>query len=418
MPDFKEILKQKAQVFLNDRIEMPTDLSDLLNLSLNALKDISKEMVRKLEENMNIKTIGDLAQFNIEERKTELNQFGIKSEIFERWLLIAKILTKIVHVKMVRRKKIALVGLENAGKSAIRAAILQKYNMKEGMFSHVIENLKPTKGVEQETFSIFNNELNIWDMGGQKTYRKNYLEKPERFLLDISVIIFVIDVQDMDKYPLALNYLNNLVETFRFLNENPYFIIAFHKFDPTIQDSEDYNSRVWELWETISNLLEEKRFSGKKYITSIYDDFSLFHFFSEVLNQIIDDEIEKTINIILEEGAKENGLTNLIILTENGLKLGEYFKEKGEASVLYEQLYLLAMQAILSYRRVNQVLKPKKPIRSLYASFYSIDKLNFLMTRIFFLNRSLYIATLHPTKTFLEEKFVSTLLPWLSNLFI
>ena len=69
--------------------------------------------------------------------------------------------------------KISVLGLENAGKSTMLLTLQRSY--------HIGDNLIPTKNVARGVYSLFGQELAIWDFGGQAQYRKNYLDKPERF---------------------------------------------------------------------------------------------------------------------------------------------------------------------------------------------------------------------------------------------
>ena len=276
---FKEELMQKARMFLNEDSEPFENIEQLASLPCWYLREISKEVGEKLKSTMSINTIKELAQVDLDAREEDIEQAGFILD-FEKWVITARIITRISTLEVSKAKNIVLVGLDNAGKSAIRETLIRKYKTDPKSFLQVIGSLSPTRGVERESLSIFNNELQLWDMGGQKGYRENYLEKPEKYLLNFPAVIFVIDILDDMRYDAAIAYLNKLVTTFRSLNQFPVFVICFHKFDPNLQQEEEYNETIDTLWSNISAILAENQCLGKKYTTSIYDDVALFRMFS------------------------------------------------------------------------------------------------------------------------------------------
>ena len=72
-------------------------------------------------------------------------------------------------------------------------------------------SLKPTVGLEIVNFKVNGQEFNVWDFGGQEKYRKEYLAKFEDYAQDMDKLIIVIDVQDIERYELALNYLKRIM---------------------------------------------------------------------------------------------------------------------------------------------------------------------------------------------------------------
>jgi len=105
--------------------------------------------------------------------------------------------------------KILIMGLDNCGKTSILISLRKDANILS-YFS-----LKPTKGVAIEKFEGQN--IVCWDLGGQKKYK----------------IIFVIDVQDIKRYKLALEYLNRVVNNLQ-NTDSIDFSIFLHKYDPNL----------------------------------------------------------------------------------------------------------------------------------------------------------------------------------------
>ena len=85
-----------------------------------------------------------------------------------------------------RNSRILMVGLDGAGKTTIL------YTLKLGEYLTTI----PTIGFNVEKVKINNNEMTIWDMGGQdklRTFWKYYFENCEG-------LVFVIDSTDTSRF--------------------------------------------------------------------------------------------------------------------------------------------------------------------------------------------------------------------------
>ena len=177
MAEFRENLRRRARAFFKEEMWVPKSLDQLSTLSCDYLKEVSQETSEKLKTDFGIKNINELAQVDVDENREEIEQYGWDFTDFEKWVLAARIIARIAKAEVVKAKKVILIGLENAGKSAIRETIIHKYQSNEISFHRVIQTLQPTRGVERQVISIFNNKLHLWDMGGQKQYRESYLKE-------------------------------------------------------------------------------------------------------------------------------------------------------------------------------------------------------------------------------------------------
>ncbi|MHA1279669.1 MAG: ADP-ribosylation factor-like protein [Candidatus Helarchaeota archaeon] len=420
MSEAEEILIKKALLFLTEDVERPARIEELAELPCYYLREISDINSGKLRAVMNINNIKELAKVDIEQEKERIKMNGWKPFEFERWVLAARVISRIANYEVTSGKKITLLGLDNAGKTAIRETILRKYKGNPSVFQKMIRKLQPTKGVERETLSILDDAIQLWDMGGQEIYRRNYLNEPERYLLDIDVIIYVIDVQDSKKHNQAIEYLRSLATTFKALNQTVYFLVCYHKFDPDLQDAQRYREWIDNSWKVISMILDDLDYPRTRYITSIYEDITIFKVFSDALMLSADFRVEKILRGILAKFADEAGLSNLILLDDNGLLLGKYIREEAVDIAFGERLYKLAIQTINSIRQINAIDQSMDTIlhvKSVHYTFFANNK-NFSMTKILLLNKSIYLAFMDPVKNQIEFKFTRTLIPWLSNLFI
>ena len=93
-----------------------------------------------------------------------------------------------------------------------------------------LAKLSPTKGVERQEIITSDLVLLIWDFGGQQEYRDKYLEEPNKYFLKIDLIIYVIDLQDPEKYNESINYFEKIIDILEKLEESPYILIFIHKF--------------------------------------------------------------------------------------------------------------------------------------------------------------------------------------------
>ncbi|MFX1314857.1 MAG: ADP-ribosylation factor-like protein [Promethearchaeota archaeon] len=126
-------------------------------------------------------------------------------------------------------KKVAILGLDNSGKTSILLCLKGVKNLLS------FYSLNPTKGIKVNKFKTLGTEFNIWDFGGQEQFRKDYLQNFNKHLKGTNKILFVIDIQDFERYNLALNYLKSLIDLLFKQNMQIEFSIFLHKFDPDIE---------------------------------------------------------------------------------------------------------------------------------------------------------------------------------------
>lgn len=94
--------------------------------------------------------------------------------------------TIIKKVKLKEREiRVLVVGLDNAGKTTIVKKIS----------GESIDEIAPTLGFNISTLALNGFQLNVWDVGGQKTLRtfwRNYFEKTD-------VLVWVVDSTDLKR---------------------------------------------------------------------------------------------------------------------------------------------------------------------------------------------------------------------------
>lgn len=171
-------------------------------------------------------------------------------------------------------KKMIIIGLDNAGKTTILKTLKKELTPK--MFA----SMKPTTGVNIEEY-VTDDETKfiVWDFGGQLAFREEYFRRKDYYFNAIDKIIYVIDIQDSDRYDESIIYLLNIVGVVKHQDPTPRFVIFFHKFDPDLLNTEEYEKAVETLKAKIKTILKPLKIEMKFFKTSIYTLFQKFQIY-------------------------------------------------------------------------------------------------------------------------------------------
>jgi len=215
--------------------------------------------------------------------------------------------------------KILFTGLDKSGKSSIILTLLRD--------SSTILELKPTRGAKYRDFEFLGMRIAEWDLGGQKVYRKAYLNnEPEKILGGTEILLFVIDIQDKERISEALDYLNDIYEQFELLNIQPLIYVFFHKYDPVSmigsQIKAEINNFSLELRKRIKELLDYPKLEFYK--TSIHDYQTIIVALSKILlKQNPKSQIIKNIIVDFSERLEIDALE---LIDDNSLIMGSFYK--------------------------------------------------------------------------------------------
>ena len=171
-------------------------------------------------------------------------------------------------------QKILFTGLEDGGKTSILLILDKKFSL--------LPTVKPTIKAKRTfyTNSLLGIQITRWDLGGQKIYRKIYIDEKSKYFTETQSIFYVIDIQSRSKFEEALIYLKDVVNI---ISENHIknfqLLILLHKYDPDIKERseiiEDHRFLKIQIAKIVGNL----KFSIYK--TSIYDVPTLLKAFSD-----------------------------------------------------------------------------------------------------------------------------------------
>ena len=136
--------------------------------------------------------------------------------------------SKMTQIENESTKKIILMGLDNSGKTSITLSLMGIKNIPSFC------SLKPTKQYLIHPFIKFGIDFSIWDFGGQEQFRKDYLANFSRYIKGTNKLIYVIDIQDTQRYDQALTYLISVIEVLGKESIDIDFSIFLHKYDPDL----------------------------------------------------------------------------------------------------------------------------------------------------------------------------------------
>ena len=208
--------------------------------------------------------------------------------------------------------KIAIVGLDNAGKTSIIRTLNRTYS--------IGGSIAPTKSVERTTFRLFGQEGSIWDFGGQIPYRENYLKNSDRYLSDIHYLYFVVDMQDPKRFPESVDFFSKIYEIIH--NQYPPVIVSllFHKSDPEIFEASEIPHHIQQLSLEFLTIVENSEVGF--YRTSIYDPLKLMNAIS--LPILGSQPLYNVISMIMAEFAMNHSIEFMNILVDELLEMGSF----------------------------------------------------------------------------------------------
>jgi len=161
--------------------------------------------------------------------------------------------------KAEEKLKILFTGLDNAGKTTIIS-------------------------ISKSKIKFINFEASEWDLGGQVTYRNAYINNPDKNILGIEIVIYVIDIQDHTRFFETISYFKEIIERFKIIEVAPPIYIFFHKYDPNLTGHalDELKAKKRDLREEMKNSIQFKQIYY--YTTSMYDPNTITNAMLEILS--------------------------------------------------------------------------------------------------------------------------------------
>lgn len=301
-----------------------TTMDSVLNLSISSFNFLTDADVNLIYNLFRISTIGQFLSLDptqpfttlYTDKKTKkkiehLLQTDLEIEDkIKKAILISNVAYKIKEESIPfskKEQKVIVVGLSNAGKTTI----LRKFGGEIGIKD--LAKLSPTKGVERQEIITSNLVLLLWDFGGQQEYREMYINEPNKYFLKVDLIIYVIDLQDPEKYQESIKYFERIIDIIGKLEENPYILIFIHKYDPDIKDDPEILLNIEFVKDLIKDVFgEKKKFDYDIYLSSIYSLLAKGPKFSRYLKETM----QKTATLT---DYKLEGMASILESTLNGI---------------------------------------------------------------------------------------------------
>ncbi|MBN2151198.1 MAG: 50S ribosome-binding GTPase [Candidatus Lokiarchaeota archaeon] len=253
------------------------------------------------------------------------------------------------------KKKILIAGLDNAGKTSI--IDLVQHKMVQTL------SMNPTKGVARREAEILGQSFVLHDLGGQEQYRQVYLSQASKYFLETGAVVFVVDLQDKERYGDALGYFEAILGILKGLRIAPRLYVFFHKFDHAYKT--EYNDPARPAREAY-NQLRDKFISAARagslsvydfYKTSIFDEWSCYAAFFEIWSSFITrlDSIQSYLERVTESVP---GVLLSLLLDENSNVLGKHFAQ--DMKVAVDKLIELAtasIKALAEFKRTGMGAK-------------------------------------------------------------
>lgn len=236
--------------------------------------------------------------------------------------------------------------MDNAGKTSIITAITKKFG-----FEEEASQLMPTRRIARDSFKFLGLDIIQLDMGGQRQYREEYLQNPEKYLSATDLIFYVIDAQDNDRYNEALDYLDRILLFFIEEQTYPSIAVLFHKIDPDLPKSEiiKINQRILALKQTLTRYSND--FDLFFFETTIYDIKSIMDAFSSGLSLLFDKM--EMVSSLFAEISKNYDIVLISLFDSKGITIGEYYKphlQLNEKLKIYD-IYVQIQKIIASENR-------------------------------------------------------------------
>ncbi|WP_457556938.1 Rab family GTPase [Candidatus Harpocratesius sp.] len=311
----------KIQSFFKDGVDFtsikkPTDVLDLPFSTLNAWNPQWEPFFEELD----LVSIKDLAKY-----REPLVLEGLNPDDTNKLAMICELIfwymTQIAEHGE-GKKKIIFLGLGNAGKTSALTALSEKYS--------AIKELLPTRGLQRQNTNILGYELVAFDFGGQSQYQDQYFEKADMYFTGADMMIYIIDIQDPDRYEESLNYFKKILTTFEKYNLIIPVLVVFSKLDPDIANDEKLNEQRLELIDKIEKI--SSNFDVGFAVSSIYERNSIENLFSLALKKI--STSGGIIQELLKAYTKDIKARACVLISSTGLVFGSYGETHQEEEML------------------------------------------------------------------------------------
>lgn len=216
-------------------------------------------------------------------------------------------------------RKIIFSGLDNAGKTSILFIFNKLY-----YFEYILHEMRPTLHIKYYRINYMETELNLWDMGGQKSYRRDYLNRKQFYFNPVDAVVYVIDTQDAARVDLALEYLREIIQVWQVSEQDLPLFFALHKSDPFLKFDKTHNQRITEIKARACEVLEDWTGSIQFVETSIFDLPSITALTGAVFSTWIPEYVQ--FHDVLKKHSTQPNMLATLLLGNRGEVIAEVYK--------------------------------------------------------------------------------------------
>jgi len=245
-------------------------------------------------------------------------------------------------------KKLLLMGLGASGKSSIRAVAF------EGKSPEDVKDYKATINYTRSMKTIIRNPFQIFDCGGQENFISVFVGEQAEFIFsDVMVLIWVVDVSNMDQISTSKFYFDHAIKRLNQYSPEAEVFVFFHKNDLIIPN---LRKQVIETMEQYFVIPYDNKITYRA--TSIFNQ-SIYLAIGEIIRTLmIKSTKAQTVSEAIREFLKQNEeLGGVSIYTaEEGLPVFEE-GELAEQIIIPANLCLTTNERIGSEFNVTDVFK-------------------------------------------------------------
>lgn len=212
-----------------------------------------------------------------------------------------------------RKMKIICAGLDDSGKTSFLLSVNRKFSKLIG--------LKPTRGAKITSIEALGANIFLWDLGGQLSLRKKYINKAQIYLFEADLIYYFIDIKSRNRFKESIDYLQNILEVLDKMNQKTPIILILTKGDPDIIDTFLIKDNLQIIKKELGVLFNNKPL--EIHVTSIFEIFTILRAFSSGLAKLSPnrDLIKHNLDIL----SQGSGSLLALLLSMEGLVLADYF---------------------------------------------------------------------------------------------
>lgn len=373
---------------------------EIAGFTTRSIIGIGRYYATRLKQKAGVETIADLAKIDHQ----MADQIGISQKLLEKWTLSASIIYRYASSTEVplSSHRVCIAGLGAVGKSSL-IKTLQTQKTTSVDF--------PTLGATIEHLDFIGLKIAIWDLGGQPSFHRLYLDDPKQFLSKTMLLIFVLDTQREDRAIDAAQYLNNLLIKFKYLKEKPKVYLVLHKYDP-ILDRNELDKSIEIILNEISPVLAKYDYNFRTLRTSIFDVEELVKLFSRVFADV--SPLSKILSDSLAFYAELHGFSASFLLTERCFIAAEWTAQL--TSNQRDNYFIEMMEAIRREVYESERKHDKLVILSKIGGTYIIiDRIEFDSIKLFLCSISTQFKESKEGPD--TAKFIEEIRPWIINFF-